>query len=477
MLGKRRLVIAVTALLVAGFVATALASYYVSREALLHQIMDSDLPLTSDNIYSEIQNDLLPPIFVSSMMANDTFLRDWAIGGEKDTSKITRYLSEIRRRYGTVSAFFVSDRTHHYYHPKGIIRNVSPTSPIDKWYFRVRKMKPAYEINIDPDEANHGVLTVFINHKVFDYQGHFIGATGVGLKVSAMLSRVKDYEKRYDRRIYFVDRTGDITIGADLTPHHHNIHDIPGLHAIADRILGSKHGRFSYHRNGQEILLNTRYIPEFKWYLMVEQDESSVTTEVRNALFLNLALGLGVAALVGLLLNFTIKGYQRRLERMATVDPLTGTATRQAFEMLAGQGIREATRDREEVSVVFFDLDHFKQVNDRFGHLVGDDVLREMVEIVRETLRAADLVSRWGGEEFVLWLRACPRDQAIKLAEKVREAVAAHTFNAAGDAFNVTVSLGVTQYRQGESIEQTLERVDEALYAAKAKGRNRVEAI
>jgi len=467
MLGKRRLVLVVT----------ALASYYVSRDALRQQIIDSGLPLTADNIYSEIQKDLLPPIFVSSMMAQDTFLRDWALGGEKDVGKVTHYLREVRDRYDTVSAFFVSERTRNYYHPKGIVEKVERNDPTDKWYFRVRSMTPDYEINVDADQANHGTLTVFINHKVFDFDGNFIGATGVGLKVSAMLTRVAQYEKRYGRRIFFVDRSGRVTLGTAGAHVGADIHGMPGLGAYAEQILSSSKTSIAYTRDGESILLNTRYIPEFHWYLLVAQNERTITSDVRKALILNLTVGLAVAAMVVLLVNLTMKGYQRRLERMATIDPLTGTATRQAFEMLAEQIIRDASRDRDAISVIFFDLDHFKQVNDRFGHLVGDEVLRGVVDITRDTLRAADVVSRWGGEEFVLWLRACPRDEAARVAEKVREAVKRRTFIAAGEEFHITVSLGVAEYQPGESVEQTLARVDHALYAAKANGRDRVEVV
>ncbi len=478
MFGKRRLVLVVTSLLVVGFVATALASYFVSKASLREQIIHSGLPLTSDNIYSEIQKDLLPPIFVASMMAQDTFLRDWVLGGEHDLGQITHYLTEVRRRYHTVSAFFVSERSHHYYHPAGILKDVSAADPRDKWYFRVRKMQPEYEINIDPDQANHGTLTVFINHKVYDYNGKFIGATGVGLKVSAMLSRIEQYEKRYGRSIYFADRQGNITLDADRrTDDTRNLRSIPGIEGIADRILASDHGSFSYQRNGEEVLLNTRFIPEFGWYMLVEEGEGMVTAEVRHALILNLVVGLSVALVVALLIHFTIIGYQRRLERMATIDPLTGIATRQAFEMLAEQSIRETTREREAVSLIFFDIDHFKEVNDRHGHLVGDEVLKGVVELARGALRAADVVCRWGGEEFVLWLRSCTRADAEALAEKVRAAIEAHAFSTADEAFHVTVSLGVTEYRPGESVAQTLDRVDDALYAAKERGRNRVEAV
>ncbi|MBI5178262.1 MAG: GGDEF domain-containing protein, partial [Nitrospinae bacterium] len=117
---KQRLVLLVSLALVSGFLVTSLASYYVSKSAMHDSIVKQALPLTSDNIYSEIQRDLLRPIFISSMMAQDTFLRDWALRGEKDVEAIVRYLTEVKNKYNTFTSFFVSERTRNYYHPTGI---------------------------------------------------------------------------------------------------------------------------------------------------------------------------------------------------------------------------------------------------------------------------------------------------------------------------------------------------------------------
>ncbi|HWU82572.1 MAG TPA: GGDEF domain-containing protein, partial [Methylophilaceae bacterium] len=95
---KQKLITALCILLSMGFIITSFASYFVSRETIRESIIEDELPLTSDNIYSEIQKDLVRPTFISSMMASDTFLRDWIIDGEKDLAQITKYLGEIRQR-------------------------------------------------------------------------------------------------------------------------------------------------------------------------------------------------------------------------------------------------------------------------------------------------------------------------------------------------------------------------------------------
>jgi hypothetical protein len=106
-----------------------------------------------------------------------------------------------------------------YYHAKGVLKQVKATEPRDTWYFRVRDMKDPYEINVDPDLANKDNLTFFINYKVYDYNDNFIGATGVGLTVDAVIKLIDRYQQRYQRSVYFVDTFGRLVLtGAEGGP-------------------------------------------------------------------------------------------------------------------------------------------------------------------------------------------------------------------------------------------------------------------
>ena len=154
LLKKYRLLAWIGVALVAGFLATSLVGYLVSMKSMRDGIGNQALPLTGDTIYSEIQKDILRPVFISSLMAHDTFVRDWIIGGEEGTEKITRYLNEIKQKYGVVTSFLVSEKSRKYYYADGVLKTVREDEPRDAWYFRVRQMKPDYETNVDPDMAN-----------------------------------------------------------------------------------------------------------------------------------------------------------------------------------------------------------------------------------------------------------------------------------------------------------------------------------
>lgn len=468
--------IALTALLVAGFLATSLISYFVAHDSLAQRIAEESLPLTSDNIYSEIQRDLLRPILISSVMANDTFVRNWAIGGEERPERIIQYLREIQAKYGTITAFFISERTRRYYHPDGILKTVTRDDPGDAWYFRVREMNRPYEINVDKDTADRSRLSIFVNYRVHDYDENYIGVTGVGLSVDAVTQLIEQYQRRYGRRIYFIDREGDVTLhGSDFRGATH-IRQRPGLGNYATRILANPSTSLSYtDADGETVYLNSRLVPEFGWHLIVEQERHPAEARIRKTLVINLLLALGVTMLVLLVAHLTIRGYQRRLEEMATTDKLTGAANRQVFDMIFEHVVKSAgRRNNEPISVLAIDMDHFKQVNDTYGHQGGDTVLREVATVIREHIRDTDTLCRWGGEEFLVLLGDCGLESAKRRAEIIREAIAGHPIRFGRDDIFVTVSMGVAQHRANEDLNSLIHRADMAMYEAKRRGRDQV---
>ncbi|MBI3793426.1 MAG: GGDEF domain-containing protein [Nitrospinae bacterium] len=471
---SKRLVWLISILLVAGFLATSLASYYVSKGVVKNAIVSRELPITSDNVYSEIQRDILRPVFISAMMAHDTFLRDWVVRGEKNPEEMVKYLNEVVNKNGMFTSFFVSEKTRQYYHPSGVLKKINPDALIDKWYFRVREMRPDYEINVDPDEVNQNTFVIYVNYRVFDYNGNFIGATGVGLAVDSVKALIDSYQERYNRNIYFVDRGGKLALkGMGMSRVFVGLKDDPGLKKIADKILSSKTGSFQYRNNSNEVvLINTRFIPELQWYLLVEQGEDASISGLRKTLYGNLAVSFGVTLVILLATNFTITFYQRRLEKLATTDSLTGLLNRLAFNLVYDQALRDMQRLEKPLSVIISDLDYFKKINDLHGHAVGDEAIVVMAQVLRSTVRLSDVCCRWGGEEFLVLLPDCTGEQALALAEKIRSAVSFRLVEREGRVVTMTASFGAAQKKPGESMDSLIHRADLAMYSAKEAGRN-----
>ena len=164
----------------------------------------------------------------------------------------------------------------------------------------------------------------------------------------------------------------------------------------------------------------------------------------------------------------------QRLEKLSITDPLTGAYNRRhLFDVLEKERQR-IQRSEEGMAVLLIDLDHFKRVNDQFGHPAGDAVLREFVRRCQNMIRATDTVCRYGGEEFVIVLPCLMATGAITFAERLRSTVADLPVSAEGNAIPVTVSIGIAVYQHPESLEELLARADQQLYRAKEGGRNRV---
>ncbi|MEX2516394.1 MAG: diguanylate cyclase [Gammaproteobacteria bacterium] len=168
------------------------------------------------------------------------------------------------------------------------------------------------------------------------------------------------------------------------------------------------------------------------------------------------------------------KEAEERIRVLATTDGLTGILNRKEFTRLLESEIDRVNRYATQLSLIMYDLDHFKQINDNHGHDTGDKVLQTVVKLVCSNIRSVDIAARWGGEEFMVLLPQSSLEAARKIAEKLRLTVSRHDFGKTG---SVTASFGVVEFVPGEDSNSLLKRVDKALYKAKNNGRNRVESI
>jgi diguanylate cyclase (GGDEF)-like protein len=164
------------------------------------------------------------------------------------------------------------------------------------------------------------------------------------------------------------------------------------------------------------------------------------------------------------------------MRRLATIDSLTGMLNRRAFFEQADSARQLGIRLRKPIALLMLDIDHFKQLNDHFGHACGDEALKMFADTARGVLREQDLIGRLGGEEFGLVLPGTTLDGALDAAERLRVAVTRAPVLACAPGYHMTVSIGVVLIDAGEELTAALARADHALYAAKTGGRNRVEA-
>jgi len=156
-------------------------------------------------------------------------------------------------------------------------------------------------------------------------------------------------------------------------------------------------------------------------------------------------------------------------------DKLTGIYNRQAFDLVIHPILKDIQRKKFALSLILFDIDHFKKVNDEFGHMAGDEALKHIVKLCLETIRESDILCRWGGEEFLILLKECSLEDAYEISEKIRETIQNTPLIYKGKEIFSTISLGVSRYHLPEREDSFIVRADNLLYKAKQNGRNRSE--
>jgi len=172
--------------------------------------------------------------------------------------------------------------------------------------------------------------------------------------------------------------------------------------------------------------------------------------------------------------NETLERKSRKYEKIAAIDPLTGLYNRMKFFELFISEYTVMMQRENALSILLIDLDYFKQINDRYGHNMGDKVLKQVANLLLKELRSVDIICRWGGEEFVVLLPAVSKMNAVRIAEKIRHAIEVLQLH---DIPSITASIGVSEVKRGDTLHDVIERADKALYQAKMSGRNCIEMV
>ncbi|PLY10316.1 MAG: GGDEF domain-containing protein [Arcobacter sp.] len=471
---KNYVVLIVTFLLITFSIGSSVLNYMKSLNETQEELKERSLPLSIDNIYTEVQRNLIEPTLVSSMMANDTFLKDWIIHDESKTNKIARYLESIKNRHNVFSTFLVSQKTGNYYTSKGLLEKIKEENPNNEWYFKFRDIQDNYEINLDFNKYLGDSLIMFINYKIFDDNFHYLGATGIGIKISYIDDMLKHFRLKYNFNVFFTDKDGNIVLSEQENNDIGKARNIKDLNLDkASLIENSK--VIEYKKNGKAYILNTKYIKELKLYLFVEAELDKFTKELEKTFYTNLLISLLITAIIIMIILYTIRTYNKKLENLASYDSLTHLPNRRNFNEYFEKSLKLFKRDNIPRSVIFFDIDNFKMINDNYGHLVGDNVLKRIAVILNLQIRDCDTISRWGGEEFLILLNDSNVEQSFQVAQKIRASFEDDLELSNLVKGSVTASFGVATFRKDDTIEKVISRADHALYAAKNSGKNKVE--
>jgi len=473
MTSNYRVVILITFFLLVLSIGSSVSYYLISLNSTEKQLKTQSLPLSLDNIYTDIQKHIIEPYLVSSMMANDTFMHDWIKNEEDNSQKIQKYLESIKTKYGMLVTFLVSQKSQNYYTQDGLIEKVLRTNPTNAWYFKFKDIQAKHEINLDLNENITDSIIMFINFKILDVNSNFLGATGVGIKIEYIHEMLKMFKKKYKLKVMFLDKDGNVILseGQDYNSIE-NISSIKEYEEIKKQILSQTTSQLEYVSQGSTYILNTKYIKELDIHLLVEARVDDFTQSTRNNFYINLAISLILTLIIATIITNIIKKHNKNLEKIAEFDTLTNMPNRHNFTTTLNRYISITNRSRDPLSLLFIDIDDFKNVNDRYGHNVGDKVLVAFADILKAHTRDEDICARWGGEEFVIGFLNTDLTAAAAIADKLRLLLQNSEKLQKLLGKEVTISAGVTSYVNTDTLDSLILRADNAMYKAKNNGKN-----
>ena len=427
--------------------------------------------ILASQIYDELNNELLTPIMVAQTMSHDYFLKkmfmqkDFPHDGETEEAVVS-YLNSLCSGFNYNSAFVVSDKSRKYYTQKGYNKTVSPkTDTHDIWYSIFVDSNLKYDFDVDTDEVHDNQWTVFVNCRVENEDSELLGVCGVGVKMTSLQDILSKYEKRYGIKVNLIDENGLVQVDTDTI----NIENA----VLEDAVASFKENAdYTYTESDKGGYIVTKYVENFDWYLVVAKEETDAWG-VYSSLILRsvLAFAVIIILLCVLMFGFLNKDW-KELEIGARLDGMTGLLNKKTLiaeteEILSSFSYNTA-------AFVFMDLDHFKEVNDRLGHAMGDRVIKEAARGIQEIFRQDDIIGRFGGDEFCVFLKDVPENilyaRLNELMDKLR---AEYTDGVV--TIPVTVSIGAVYYHGKHRItyQEMMEEADKALYKAKERGRDR----
>ena len=454
----------------------SITNYLYSLSNVQKQIKTQSLPLSLDNIYTVIQKNIVEPSLVSSMMSNDTFVHSWLNDDNVKDDDIINYLNSIKNKYNMFNTFLVSNKTKKYYTQDGLIEVINKDNKNNKWYFDFQNSNNTHEINIDLNNKLSNSFIMFINYKIF-YKNNFIGVTGVALETQYINNMLKQFRKKYNLKVTFFDKNGEVVLFEKGYNNYINLNADMVLKKYKNKIISKKSNMLEIKKDNEKLFINTRYIPELDLYLIVEAKLDVYKQNLLNVFYINLLISVIVISFITYILYKIIKNYNSKLEYMAYNDSLTNLFNRRYFENELTKVIANHKRNNLDFCIVFLDLDNFKLINDTFGHDIGDKVLINIANILKESLRQTDLIARWGGEEIVILLTNISINEAEVLTENIRIKIQNSKKNNKLLNTNVTASFGLTQFKNGDDGDIIVKRADKAMYISKTSGKNKITVV
>ncbi len=411
--------------------------------------------------------DIFSEAIAVSQTINNPFIRGILknpqnLSREEKSRIIRNYLSDVVVKFGYSTAFIADDSTLDYYSEWGYLKTIDPQNPDDDWYIPFKTSTKLYELNVDNDQANDNRMTIYINTRMRDSNGKFVGACGVGVPIKQVMTLLQSLEKQSDISIKLVSPDGIVRVARSgqlvLERTEAEIKDLLKEYDTSKQYL--------YKTKGPDGYTIVKYIPECQWFAVIDYNGGR-TSIFSTMLFQNLMICLFVMLFVIVIINFVLSKLAKHTEKFveeALFDQLTGLRNRRAYAL----EIEKLNKfpSLANISVTTMDINGLKMTNDTFGHTAGDDLLKGAAAIMKKFYSDNSWkVFRTGGDEFVA-LTSKPIGDKDNLIADFKNQL--KTFHHA-QIKELSVSIGIAKGTEHDvsSVEELIKIADKKMYADK----------
>ncbi len=418
-------------------------------------------------VYKLVNEELLKPLYIAETFASAVDLTAPMDAEVFDEEALLERLGIMQRDLGLV--FFVaSENTRKQYLSSG--RVIELIEGQVAWYFEAK----AQDKDFFADLGQVGDVHLYFDVAVYGPDRSFLGYVGVGKRIKRFLDTFDLYKAQYGYDFMFVNDRDEIILTSfpDLVVTGAYIPTLGSLDWFAHEDHAAQgHDSEIIQIDAEDYLITEFPIEQLGWRLLLMSPLQARQAQITQSYFANALAAVVIVTLFTGALGYLLLLNRRNMRQKTERDPLTGLPNR----MFVQRHYERLQRENASICAIIIDLDHFKTVNDTHGHDAGDRVLKVAAEVFREELREEDVVSRWGGEEFVMLLPAESIVLGKAVAERARERLEELVIQTRHRSVSVTASFGVAfGTAASESLDALLARADEALYQAKADGRNLV---
>ncbi|WDE00394.1 sensor domain-containing diguanylate cyclase [Thalassomonas actiniarum] len=420
-------------------------------------------------VFSLINDELMYPLHVSQTLAHSRTLKKLMNAKEIDQGAMTDFLGGLEKNLG-LSFFAASENTLRQYNSDGSSFALTPGKV--EWYFNLRTAQENFFAELGQKEDVH----LYLDLKVFNDNGEFLGFVGIGKSLRQFWQKFTEHKLVFGYDLMFVNNKNQILLSSDENLHASatrlvHMQELSWYPQVEDRaVRGESLNSSVIHIEKEEFLLSEIYIDLLDWKLYLLSPLKSRKADITRSFVINVAIIFALIVLLFICGHFLIRYFAHHFQHTLHRDALTGLANRTLIE----QSYAKIIDAGDALSVIMIDIDHFKNINDSFGHNAGDQVIKQVSDLLKHSVRELDIVGRWGGEEFILLLPGANLSLAQAVAERVRVLLAAQKIDHGDQQISVTASFGVTYSELDIELKKVVAVADKALYQAKAQGRNKV---